>query len=332
LSVRRGISRIAAIGVVASAWSGAGLARADDRCPTDARGKVVLHADVDPLVGQEIGDHLRRSLSHRGIAVCSDADASAVVLEIAPSSDGFAISVRIDDPLVHKAASRDLDVTTIPSDARALAIAQAADELLRVTWPERFSDEPPHPPPAPPAPPSATPSRRESASPTVRLGIGIGGELFSSGHAQLGPDLDVTVAPISWLALGLRGGARTSSSRAATFGEHDTSALVASAGAAIRVALGRAAALELGPRVTVMRFAFTASPREGYVPGDDDAVAVCVNGESRAVVVPIHPLHVGIALSVGAPIRAAHATVDGERVHEMNGLLVTSGVFAGVAF
>jgi hypothetical protein len=326
LSRRPGLFALAFVSLVAP------RALAEDGCPTDGRTAVLLRAnEIEPRVAREVADHLRRSLEQRRIAVCTTDDARATAsLDLVAGEGTFTLTLRIDER--PKTAVREVDVSPIPPDGRPLAVAQAADELLRASWPERFSDAPPAPRPpldVPREPARPLPEEPAPARGRVHVGLGVGAELFSSGHAQAGPELDVTLAPVTWLGIGARGGMRASASRSATYGEHETTALLGSAGVAYRAALARKVGLDLGPRLHVMRFSFATTPSAGFVARDEDALAVCATAEARAWIVPVEPIQVGLALAVGAPLRAARAVAGGVRVHEIGGLLVGTQVVVG---
>ena len=68
------------------------------------------------------------------------------------SSDqtSVAVSVEVRDAVTEKRVSRDVDLTRVPADGRAFAIALAVDELVWASWAEialAKSQRPAKPPP-----------------------------------------------------------------------------------------------------------------------------------------------------------------------------------------
>src|SRR6187551_652634 len=86
---------------------------------------------------------LQHTLASQGIAACSaDAHPTATPLatlavELAADDAAKArVDIEVRDAVTHKRVRRDVDLSRIPEDGRAAAIAIEADELLRASWAE----------------------------------------------------------------------------------------------------------------------------------------------------------------------------------------------------
>ena len=179
---------------------------------------------------------LRAGLRLRGIDACtlgtSGNEAPLALLELQAASDErVAVSIELHDALTEKRVVRDADLHAVSPDARALAIAAAADELLRASWAElALSDAPPTSRPAPEEVQQAvrttwTPAR-VGATRDHELGARAALEYFGGGVTLLGGDVVLGLWPDAriggQLALGLRSGLR----KTARAGAIDTRALI----------------------------------------------------------------------------------------------------------
>jgi hypothetical protein len=107
--------------------------------PCQAERFVVLRSreGLAPALFNEVRTDLAAELAHRGILVCNEGasprePAAIVVL----SADDARVVIELDDRVTHKRVGRDLTLSSIPANGRALAIAIAIDELLRASWAE----------------------------------------------------------------------------------------------------------------------------------------------------------------------------------------------------
>ncbi|MCA9575044.1 MAG: hypothetical protein R3B40_18085 [Polyangiales bacterium] len=137
------------------------LARAQSPCPASDRPLVLMSADVlppDQVIADALRDHLTAELQARAIDLCVAETSERTViahvfLGVARHADGRVVAtIRLGDHITDKRVERELDLTQMPSDARPLAVAVAADELLRASWAElAILDAPPLAMPAPDA-------------------------------------------------------------------------------------------------------------------------------------------------------------------------------------
>jgi hypothetical protein len=86
---------------------------------------------------------LQHTLAGQGIAACSSdahpAAAPLAMLAVQLSPDDAAratVDIEVRDAVTRKRVRRDVDLSRIPDDGRAAAIAIEADELLRASWAE----------------------------------------------------------------------------------------------------------------------------------------------------------------------------------------------------
>jgi hypothetical protein len=92
----------------------------------------------DPSLAAEVRKDLAAELGPRGYGVCQQRVvegelAAEIWLSVAEPS---LVSIQIDDLVTGKRVWRDVPQTKIPAGGKALAIAIAADELLRASWAE----------------------------------------------------------------------------------------------------------------------------------------------------------------------------------------------------
>jgi hypothetical protein len=180
---------------------------------------------------------LRAGLLLRGIGACVLGSAGSEpplgLLELkALAADRIAVSIELHDALTKKRVLRDVNVREVAADARALAIADAADELLRASWMELALADAPEP--SRPAPAEVKRAVRSSIAPAgidsrdhafSLLGAGEyhgGGALWLGGELALGLFLSERIG--AELAFGLREGLRAD----AAHGSVDTRAFLGS--------------------------------------------------------------------------------------------------------
>jgi hypothetical protein len=213
------------------------------------------------LTSSVLGD-LRVGLERHGIDACADGTGPAhprlADVRIAWQGDPkVVVTVEINDSVTHKRVSRDIDLSTVPSDGRGFAIAIATDELVWASWVE-VAMKPRGEAPKPSAPrevvagvESELPRRSES-----RLGVQAALEHFGGGQTHVGADAVFQLPLAERLGfearLGMRAGRDTAS-------EHGRVVSQALGGAThLRYVLVRASSLELGAlaglRASLVRF------------------------------------------------------------------------------
>ena len=144
MGAMRGPTAVLVAGAVALAL--ASSARAQPRCAGGEGPWVLLQLGAqgwsDAQRAAVLSD-LQHTLAGQGIAACSaDAHPTAAPLatlavELAAADAAKAtVDIEVRDAVTHKRVRRDVDLSRIPDDGRAAAIAIESDELLRASWAE----------------------------------------------------------------------------------------------------------------------------------------------------------------------------------------------------
>ncbi len=153
---------------------------------------------------------LATSLEGSGVRACSavpGATGSAPLADIrleSTSSAHVRVTIVVRDAVTHKLVSRELDLTAMPADGRPLAIAVAADELLRASWAELTLTTQAAKKVEPPAAVQRAVSQVTAAPAETRqgaLGAQLAAERYSSGLLLMGADARAGwhTGPVKWL-------------------------------------------------------------------------------------------------------------------------------------
>jgi hypothetical protein len=152
---------------------------------------------------EELLRHMRAELQAQQIDVYAPPQGNGepiAFVQVTPNAGASNVDIAIDvrDALTSKRVGRNVDLTSIPNDGRALTIALAADELLRASWAElaftAFSARRPRSTVAVPA--GVTESvagalRAPPRYPRARLALGPAGARYGGGQTHLGGELEV---------------------------------------------------------------------------------------------------------------------------------------------
>lgn len=128
-------------------------------CPAPGRPFVDVGVEVKPpdvVIATTLVAHLRAELAGRQIDVCEGATAGGhlarVRLQVRRDEAGAVVArIALEDRLLRKEVSREIDLTPLPDDVRPTTVATAADELLRAAWTELTLGDAPAPSAPPPA-------------------------------------------------------------------------------------------------------------------------------------------------------------------------------------
>jgi hypothetical protein len=218
----------------ASAQDGSGCGRAGRPWIAVAFAGEAWTLDLQRAVLAE----LRAGLRLRGIEACglgtegSEPPLGLLSLQAAVP-ERVAVSIELHDALTEKRVLRDIDVRKVTSDARALAIAAAADELLRASWAELALVDAPAPARTPP--PEVKRAVQRSLVPQRvgardhALGVRAAAEYASGGETLLGGDLYLGLWPDARFGFELGLGLREGQTRKAQHGSVDARVLSVSA-------------------------------------------------------------------------------------------------------
>jgi hypothetical protein len=324
--------------IVAPARAGADVACGSSGRPWVAVvGSSAELPDVVPL--------MRAELAARQIDVCSDAAGHPgpllATVDVAPQGDGAAIAVEVRDRLTAKRIVRDVDLTAVPVDGRALTLAAAAEELLRATWAELALTT--APPPAAPVPQGvealvveahAAPAAPAPSAPTpwvsfmtmAAFEIGSGGILY-------GADLRATVPAGHRLAGVVRAGLREAPVVPGDDGKVHASVILGGLGASFRTTpSGSQYALDVLARVDVERVSYVAVPDANSLSNPQTGIAVVAAGGLDAWVALGTSVRFACELLVDVPVRPVRAKDGDKVVTGVSGVGLATGVGLGVVF
>ncbi len=308
-------------------------------CARDARAEpqcVKLREAGEAQIGAAVAEQLRAALWARSIALCADdAPAPLATLDLGLDDAKATLTLTVRDAVTNKRVARDVELASIPTDARALVVAQAADELLRASWAELLVADAPKPPR--PVPVEVTRAVDETVippkparAPIVEVAAGASADAYTATRAAFGPDASVTVLPWSRVGLRARFGLRLAPSASAADGAVDTNAALLALGGVFGV-LPRAGrfGVDAIPELAATRFAFDA---RGTNARSDTAAALYANLAAQAWWAIAPPLRAGGAFAIGAPLHAVRA-VDADRtLAGAAGALFSANLFVAGAF
>jgi hypothetical protein len=286
---------------------------------------------------------LSAGLRLRGIDACllgtEGSEAPLALLELQGASNArVAVSIQVHDALTEKRVVRDADLHAVSPDARALAIAAAADELLRASWAELALRD--APPPSRKPPPEVEYSLRSSLVPSRigsrdhELGARAAIEYYSGGVTLYGGDVVVGLWPSERVGAELSFGLRRGVPIDALQGTVETRALTGALD--VRAALlsrgdrfGLAAALGLAVASIGMRGVEAAS---GVTSMNGDGWDV----HGRARLCASYALAPAFALradaGLGVPIRSVEARDDHRIVAGTSGIELLAALGAEARF
>ncbi|MGK3992932.1 hypothetical protein [Sorangium sp. So ce1024] len=266
-----------------------------------------------------------------------------VTIRVAP--EGVA-AVRVDDEVTHKRLERTVEVAGLEDDGRALAIAIAADELLRASWVELTLKRRDAAAPEEPVPPAVRASVDELRKEPGDAGaganeIGLRATLaaYGGGQVQLGGALffrrdfrrDLGGDALPWLAGSVFVYGREAIPTSAALGTVLGHAAGGGASLAVYVArtararLGVEAAAEVGYVVFEGRAEGSASASRFGGPTAFGALGVTAD-------VDLRPVRLGASVGALAPLLMVEALEGDTVVTGMGGPGVLATMGAGVAF
>lgn len=308
-----------------------------DSCEGERFVVVTFAPDFEAAFAAEVRTDLATELAQRGLALCSaGASPREPAASVALSIDSEVVLIALDDRLTHKRVARDLSLSALPENGRALATAIAIDELLRASWAELTlqrdnrpaAPEQPAPTPAtvdltvgphtgrPPAP-NGPPSK-----PRLLIGGDVGYahtgyryDAFSlNARVSLRPGwgwLVLTVGPLSTL--------RKDTPRGDVIARGVAGALTAGGcvqGAPRVFACG-------GARAGVDFLAFRGSDAQMATPRDQNAVIAHASGVALIGGALTPRLSLFGELGVGSVVRGARITDGTQRLVGVTGLLLS---------
>ncbi len=286
---------------------------------------------------------LRAGLRLKGIDACrlgsEGSEPPLALLELeAAEQERVSVGIEVHDALTEKRVSRDLDLRPVAEDARPLAIAAAADELLRASWAELALVDAPEP--SRPPPPEVQETVRQSISPARfsdardhALGARGAFEHHGAGHAQLGAEayLGVWFAE-RWgfeLGAGLREGLR----RDAVHGSVQSRALT-SAGDVTFALLPRGGGVELAAKLglSLASVRMRGQAAAGAMAAEGSGVDVHARAGFALACAPWPALAVRADVGAGLPLRSIEARDDDRLAASTGGLQLLVAVGTELRF
>ena len=322
--------------LAATAVLAATPARAERCDATDVAVGLVFEGDWPPGRQGAVVAELRAALEAQELVLClelqSDAPALASLHLVGVSET--AIRLEVWDRLTAKRVERELDVEELPEGSRALAIAVAADELLRASWAELVLIDAPETAVVPPPPVRAMVERerdavvRETEPPREPRYLQLGGQLRAhlGGALMAGAELRVEIGVHPRIAIALVGEAARVKTIERAPGSIDGLSLRGGLDLGVSL-LGSPRGLQLvgtiGARAGWARFSGHASDQATTAQGDATAATASarLGLEGRA---HFGALQLRLATWVGVALAGVNATIDGE------GELGTQGVELGL--
>jgi hypothetical protein len=286
-------------------------------------------------------EDLRAGLAGSRVGACAE-DAPPTrplaLVRVAPSARKPSLYViDVSDAVTQKRLGRDVDLSRVPPDGRAFAIAVAAEELLRASWAELALRERKRSKPssAPAAPTAAPPREASPVTPTSSsdaLAARVALEHYGHGQTQFGGDATWSRPLATWLgftlALGVRRGLDTES-------QHGS---VRSSTVALELALEPrllgfgAISLHGAVGLRGARVSFTGDAEGEALERQLAGLALYARSGLLLLVAPAGAFRARTSLGLGAPLQAFSASDAGERVTGMGGLELFASTGIGVEF
>jgi hypothetical protein len=270
-----------------------------------------------------VGAELRAGLAPSSIEVCTRAPGGSpqplARVVISPRElPGASYSLDVIDLVTEKRVGRQLYLDNLPPDGRPLALAVAAEELLRASWAELALRGVHSPETAAPPEVRAVVERAEPRPPPLRrftaLGARVAFEHFLGGQTHYGGDLFVVV-PFGRVASGLFGvGARRALSTQAPHGSIGASGLSAELG--LSLAFLQQRGLDLGAFVSGRALRLSFEPRGEPGVSSRTSSGFVVSSRAGLVLAFGSPglLRSYSALGAGLPLRSLEASDSGRIV------------------
>ncbi len=291
-------------------------------------------APRDALDWQNVVRHVAGELLVRGVDLCTVAQASPPLARLRLTAE---TATRMRITLLAGAADaqlgeRSLELGAVPADARLLAIAIAADELLAANWNEierrrqRAAEASKARAPEPTAPPAAR------TEPSFTLGPMFAFDAFGGGQRLLGVDARAAWRFAPRLALTARIGVRQGLPRASQHGSVHATALLGGLGLRLELARSERLRIDSFGRFDAVRLSASAYANPGAVDHSDAALAVTALGGVDLRLLLSRSVQVMLEAGLGGVPRPVHITDAGQRASGVSQLGFTLGGGVSAAF
>ncbi len=284
-------------------------------------------------------ESFRAEVAPEGFDACADGGPTPPVATVTISALEGSPTIEVLDVVTSKRVARSVDLRSIPPDGRDLALAVAADELLRASWAELALVN--APPPTVPVPEpvhraveaSVRPRPPAPISKSGEIGVLLVGEVFTGGQAQWGADARMQWFVTPHFATTVRLGLRSTLPKETPEGEVRASVILGGIGAAYRLHPSSPVDLDLFARVDAADVTYVADTTVNATASSGSAVALLVSGGAAVSWAIVPSLRLSTELGACGPVRPVQAT-EGETnvVVGMSGVGAVVGVGAGGLF
>jgi hypothetical protein len=344
IATRMTCSTVIAVATAVVLWASAARAQTSPSCSAE-RVTPWVRLDGNPFeepLRTRLVVQLGATLAARNIGLCLPDDKSPGTPPVATLAitkgvqRTVEVTLDIHDEVTNKRVLRVVDLGSVPPDARPLAVALAADELLRASWAELLLDDVQKPRDAPlevhraVAPPRADPAR------TVRpweLTAGFAAEHFGGGYNELGLDGTAGVWPFARLGFQARIGFRSGATISVPQGDVRSNTAVLTGGA-IAALLPRSSPVgaDMMGGVVLTRMSLSAEPNAGARASHDSATAMYVVAGARGWTDIGQPFRLFAEMSLGAPAHTVRVSAGDHRLTALSGLRLAASAGVLAAF
>ncbi len=251
---------------------------------------------------------LQSALARRNLTACEGAgEHPLATITLTPSEgEDVRITLSVRDEVTNKLVERTVKLGDLPSDARALALAQMTDELLRASWAElTVEDAPPPPIPVPPEVRDTLP-RRPARSMHLQIDAAFVIDHFTEGHDELGVDAALRLWPSSRFGVTLRAGPRGALLRTVPAGSISGTGLFAGIGPSVALLKWPRFGVDLEADVAMLYVGLGG--RAGSALRSADGLAVVLMATASAWIRVTAPLRLFIDLGGGGAARGVRVT------------------------
>ncbi len=292
--------------------------------------------NVSPAARERALEDLRVSLQDVGISACfsgaSPENPSLAVIRVSVPSNTLevgsqqqvVVTVGVRDAVTSKTVSREIDLGRFPEGARELALAIAADELLRASWAEMSLT-------------TEASARAEKTAPSeVKLAVhrvqktptgaafALGGRAavasYQGGQQQIGGDVLLEWELPACFTLSWALGYRRSFSEKSPLGTVAGQVLVLEPSLGCVVWRGSSAQLRLGVSSALGRVSFSGEPNAASRGTEYGAWFAYGRVELTPEIRLSKAASLPISLTVGAPFRSVTALGQGSGLTAMSGI------------
>jgi hypothetical protein len=287
----------------------------------------MLTGDMPKPLAIAVRSELRAGLVSSHIDVCAQGAGPAAEplarVSFTPVGEGSTrYSLDVTDSVTHKRVGRDLSLEKLPADGRALALAVAAEELLRASWAELALRGVHSPDTAPPPEVRAVVERARPApappSRSTALGARLAFEHFFGGQTHFGGDAVLLLPLGAFTGASVALGGRRALSEQAPHGSIGARALAAELG--LSVLLVQRPGLELGAGVSGRALWLTFEPASAGTAQASTQSGLAFIARAGLSLVFGTKLKSFASLGAGLPLRSFSASDSGAEVTGASGL------------